>query len=211
MEEKEKILVRILKAPIRFFLPYNLRLWIYILRDPSRKVTHWWDKVTICSRENIASFMADILKQNIVKNPIVELGTGPYRFNKDLFGKRYKFIATDIRYYEGIIDTVCCGENLPFSSSSAGTVICSEVLEHVPKFIELIKEICRVLMDDGVLVLTTPFGYHFHDSPNDYWRFTTYGLKYILNPYFKDINIKMYSYIKDDEFPLNICLTASKK
>jgi SAM-dependent methyltransferase len=211
MEEKEKTIIKILKAPIRFILPYNLRLWIYILTDPSRKVRYWWDRVTICSRENIANFMADVLKQNIVKNPIVEIGTGPYEFNKDLFSKRYKFIATDMRYYGSIIDTVCYGENLPFLSSSVGTVICSEVLEHVPKFIKVIEEIYRVLMDGGVLVLTTPFGYHFHDNPNDYWRFTTYGLKYILNPYFKDIDIKMYSYIKDDEFPLNICLTARKK
>lgn len=208
---EEKILVKALKAPIRFIIPHRLRLWVYILRDPSRRVAHYWDKVTDCSRENVTNFITGVLKRNIVLNPIVEIGAGPYRLNKDLFSERYKFIATDIRYYKNIIDTVCSGEDLPFLPDSAGTVICSEVLEHVPEFLKVIKEIHRVLMDDGVLVLTTPFAYHYHDTPNDYWRFTTYSLRYILEPYFKDIDIKIYSYIKDDGFPLNICLTAVKK
>lgn len=211
MEEKEKTIIKILKAPIRLILLYKLRLWIYFLINPMGKTVYYWERVTTCCRKNIADFMVDIPKQNIVKNPVIEIGAGGEAFNKNIFGERYKFIATDICYFKGFIDVVCNGESLPFKSNSVGTIICTETLEHIPEYNKAIKEFYRVLLDNGSLILTVPFGYRLHQKL-DYWRFTPDGLKYILKPYFKEINIKTYNYGKaDNMFPLNICLTAVKK
>ena len=46
--------------------------------------------------------------------------------------------------------------NMPFQDGSYDSVICSEVLEHVPVPEESIKELIRVLKPGGVLALSVP-------------------------------------------------------
>ena len=45
---------------------------------------------------------------------------------------------------------------MPFQDGSYDSVICSEVLEHVPAPEESIKELIRVLKPGGVLALSVP-------------------------------------------------------
>lgn len=47
-------------------------------------------------------------------------------------------------------------EAMPFSDGSFGTVVCTEVLEHVPDASRALTEIRRVLRPDGVLVGSVP-------------------------------------------------------
>jgi len=46
--------------------------------------------------------------------------------------------------------------SLPFKTGTFSTVVCSEVLEHIPDDLSALKEIERVLADGGTLVLTFP-------------------------------------------------------
>ena len=45
---------------------------------------------------------------------------------------------------------------LPFDSASFDSVICSEVLEHIPEHEEALKELMRVLKPQGSLVISVP-------------------------------------------------------
>lgn len=45
---------------------------------------------------------------------------------------------------------------LPFKDASFDKVICSEVLEHIPDDLQGIKELVRVLKDDGTLAISVP-------------------------------------------------------
>jgi len=45
---------------------------------------------------------------------------------------------------------------LPFDSASFDSVICSEVLEHIPQHEEALKELVRVLKPQGSLVISVP-------------------------------------------------------
>ncbi len=56
------------------------------------------------------------------------------------------------------------GERLPLESGSVGTVLCSEVLEHVEDDGALMREIARVLRPGGVAVVTVPSMYYGFDS-----------------------------------------------
>ena len=59
-------------------------------------------------------------------------------------------------------------------------VLCTEVLEHLPEPQRAIDEMFRVLRPGGTLLLTTRFLFPIHDAPNDYFRFTKYGLRHLL-------------------------------
>lgn len=68
---------------------------------------------------------------------------------------------------------------LPFSDESFQTVLCTEMLEHVPEPASVVEELRRVLAPTGYCILTTRFCYPIHGSPDDYYRFTEHGLRYL--------------------------------
>jgi SAM-dependent methyltransferase len=67
--------------------------------------------------------------------------------------------------------------HFPLRDGSVDGVICAEVIEHVPDHRLVLEEIARVLKPGGRAVITTPFNFHYHPDPEDYRRFTPYGLR----------------------------------
>lgn len=63
---------------------------------------------------------------------------------------------------------------------SYDTVLCTQVLEHTPEPHKFLEKINRVLKKNGVLIATVPFTGYLHEVPNDYYRYTKYGLHYML-------------------------------
>ena len=68
---------------------------------------------------------------------------------------------------------------LPFRDQSFETVFCAQVLEHVAEPAEMMREIARVLRPDGFLILSAPHIWGIHEEPNDYFRFTNFGLSHL--------------------------------
>ena len=68
----------------------------------------------------------------------------------------------------------------PFESEQFDSVLCNQVLEHVfnPDF--FISEISRVLKPSGKLLLFVPFVWDEHEQPNDYARYSSFALKFML-------------------------------
>lgn len=63
---------------------------------------------------------------------------------------------------------------------SYDSVVCLEVLEHVPDPAHALAEMTRILTDSGILVLSVPHLSRLHEIPHDYYRYTEYGLRYLL-------------------------------
>jgi SAM-dependent methyltransferase len=63
---------------------------------------------------------------------------------------------------------------------SYDSVVCLEVLEHVPDPAHALAEIARILTNGGTLVLSVPHLSRLHEIPHDYYRYTEYGLRYLL-------------------------------
>ncbi len=78
------------------------------------------------------------------------------------------------------IDVFSSVDNLPFEADSFDTILCTNVLEHVAEMEKSYKELSRCLSKGGYLILVTPFLYPLHERPNDYYRYTIYGIKYQL-------------------------------
>lgn len=80
-------------------------------------------------------------------------------------------------------DVVGDAHILPFKDESFEMVVCSEMLEHADDPRKVIAEIRRVLKPEGRVVFTTRFAFPIHDAPNDYWRFTPYGLRKLFSEF----------------------------
>ena len=81
---------------------------------------------------------------------------------------------------KGKADVVYYGDSFPFTNGSFDTVLCTQVLEHVPDPKSLVNEMARVLRPGGHLIVTVPFSYRLHSEPYDYWRFTKHGLALLI-------------------------------
>jgi SAM-dependent methyltransferase len=71
-------------------------------------------------------------------------------------------------------------EPLPLEKESVDSVLLTDVIGHVRDPFFLIQEINRVLRPGGKLVLTTPHNYWLAAYPNDYYRFSEFALRDVL-------------------------------
>jgi len=72
------------------------------------------------------------------------------------------------------------GNVLPFENNIFDSCICSQVFEHVFNPDQFLKEINRVLKSEGILLMTVPFVWDEHDQPYDFARYSSFGLRYLL-------------------------------
>jgi SAM-dependent methyltransferase len=71
-------------------------------------------------------------------------------------------------------------ESMPFSDAAFDTVLCTQVIEHVPEPRDVLLECARVLRPGGTLIVTAPQYWEVHEAPNDYYRFTPIGLEHLV-------------------------------
>ena len=124
------------------------------------------------------SFLSGRLHGSILD---VGCGSKPYR---ELFTYS-EYIGIDIEnpghdHSAEEIDIFYDGKNLPFPNSRFDNVLCNQVLEHVFEPSGFLTEINRVLKENGSLLMTVPFIWDEHEQPNDYARYSSFGLKYLL-------------------------------
>ena len=89
-------------------------------------------------------------------------------------------VGLDIKAGAGV-DVVADAHKLPFDDESFNIVLCTEVLEHLHSPEIAINEMERVLIKGGKLILTTRFIFPIHEAPNDYFRYTKYGLRHLFS------------------------------
>lgn len=100
---------------------------------------------------------------------------------RDLFPGR-PYVGTDIRPGPGV-DRVLDLHDLDLPDAVVGCALVFETLEHVEYPRRAVAELRRVMRDDGILVVTTPFNFPIHLHPHDYWRFTPQGMASLLQPF----------------------------
>jgi SAM-dependent methyltransferase len=103
-------------------------------------------------------------------------GTSPYRAH---LPASVGYIGVD-RSAKAHVRALADISALPFADGSFDGVICTEMLSQSKRPWQLVAELARVLRPGGRLYLTAPFDWHFFDEPYDYFRFTTYGVRALL-------------------------------
>jgi SAM-dependent methyltransferase len=66
------------------------------------------------------------------------------------------------------------------ADGSIDSCLLTEVLEHCPDGLAVLKEISRVLKPGGFLFLTVPFIWPMHTVPHDEYRYTPFALRRLL-------------------------------
>lgn len=103
-------------------------------------------------------------------------GTQPYR---PFLPQDVQYVAMEIVPIPGN-DLIASVLALPFAGDVFDGILCTEVVEHVPEPEQALREMARVLRPGGRLYLTVPMSWALHYVPHDYYRFTRYGLQYLL-------------------------------
>ncbi len=75
---------------------------------------------------------------------------------------------------------ICDLSSIPAKNQSYDMIICTQVLEHVREPKAVLCEFYRILKPGGELWISAPLFYKEHQVPYDYYRYTQYGFRYLL-------------------------------
>jgi SAM-dependent methyltransferase len=166
----------------------NIQNWKptkYIFKGSKLIASRDKNEVSIASRliaDRVASFYQQTIP-NHVTGRLLDLGCGKV----PLYGV-YKDMVTDIvcvdwdnsPHGSEFLDEACdLSQELPFENDSFDTVILSDVLEHLPDPYLLLREVARILRNNGKLLVSVPFMYNLHECPYDYYRYTEHAVKFL--------------------------------
>ena len=160
--------------------------------NPSSQLYSW-----VCGREieaNLLHFQflsAFYARRDIIRDAakitgkILDLGCGNQPYRRYLTGVG-QYVGLDYpptrECLESSVKPEVHGDarTLPFADHSFDGVLCFQVLEHVDRPETVLKEMGRVLKPGGVGLISVPFFYNLHMEPNDYFRFSPYGIRELL-------------------------------
>ena len=118
-----------------------------------------------------------------VRGRLLDVGCGWKPYAPLFAGRVTHYVGVELptsRSASGVVDVYASGLALPFRWETFDAVLCTEVLEHVPEPERLLNEAARVLRPGGVLLLTVPWLWAVHEAPHDYYRYTEFGLRHLL-------------------------------
>lgn len=133
------------------------------------------------------------------RGSVLDIGCGDQPYRTVLLapsGPFTQYTGLDLQgsaYYATAPDLFWDGQTIPCADDSFDAVLCSEVLEHTPNPVGLLREASRVLKPGGAIVCTTPFFWPLHEVPNDSQRLTPFSLeRYLKEASFESIVIKAH-------------------
>ncbi len=119
-----------------------------------------------------------------IKGRVVDLGCGTAPYKEDILKVADEYVGVDWgnSYHENNQVNVQANltKRLPFDDDYADTVVSFQVMEHLPEPFSFLSESYRILKSGGKIFITVPFMWHVHEAPYDYFRYTRYGLEYLL-------------------------------
>jgi len=155
-----------------------------------RRINEYWDNSWFSSEhlEKVLLERGLMECRPYARGVLLDVGCGQRRHERIFLPAVERYVGLDYPPVSGGIWATTGGENvdvwgdgqrLPIASSSVDTVLCTQVLEHVPEPAQLMSELTRVLKPGGHAIVTAPQEWGIHQEPFDFYRFTRYGLTYL--------------------------------
>lgn len=129
------------------------------------------------------------------KGHVVDLGCGDSPYRDVILRIAEKYVGVDhprSRYKKQFVDIAAdLTKRLPIMDEAFDTVVSFQVLDDLPEPLLFLEECFRILKSGGHLYMTVPFMWKIHEEPYDYYRFTKYGLEYLLiKSNFKEVSVE---------------------
>jgi SAM-dependent methyltransferase len=113
-----------------------------------------------------------------IRGRCLDVGSGRSPYREALEANSDRLVSVDIEDRSGRLDLIADIQNMPeLAGESFDSVVCTQVLEHVPKPWLAMTELARVLKPGGHAVLSVPHLSAVHEAPTDYFRYTRYGVE----------------------------------
>ena len=151
--------------------------------------TDLWKKKNVTYRRNLLDFYLNVFSKEMCG---LVMDLGGKRDNKrgsfkppEYQARAWWYINLDLDTHPNIFSDVA---RVPIKSQAVDCIVCTEVLEHLshPQF--CVDEIYRLLRNDGIAFVSTPFFYPIHADPFDFQRFTEDGLRLLFKE-FKSVEV----------------------
>ncbi|MEY4938634.1 MAG: hypothetical protein RIQ93_369 [Verrucomicrobiota bacterium] len=132
------------------------------------------------ARRGLARGLRELLPE--LRGEVLDVGCGRMPYRERVPAARYVGVDIDTPVTRELAaaDVFYDGRTLPFADASFDGALCSQVLEHVFTPDDFLREIARVLRPGGTLVLTVPFVWDEHEQPHDFARYSSFGLRALL-------------------------------
>jgi len=125
---------------------------------------------------------------------VLDAGAGEGKYAG--FFKSHRYCGVDLAIgdakwtYDGL-DAFADLLALPFADGSFDACLSIVTLEHVLDPAGVLRETARALKPGGAILLVVPQDWEVHQAPHDYFRFTRYGVRHLLESAgFTDIDIR---------------------
>lgn len=122
------------------------------------------------------------LAANLAHGSLVDIGCGkkPYSTLFAPFVTQHIGIdLQDSRYGMSTVDVIGTAYDTSLPDATCDVVLCTEVLEHLERPFDAVREMYRILKVGGVVILTVPFIWPIHEAPRDFYRYSEYGLRFL--------------------------------
>ncbi len=114
---------------------------------------------------------------------VLDAGAGEGRFRELFAHTNYwgvDLAVGDSAWNYSRLDAINSLERLCFADNTFDAVVFTQVMEHLPEPAAVLAEIARVLRPGGRLILVAPQSWHAHQIPHDFYRYTAYGIRHLL-------------------------------
>jgi len=136
-----------------------------------------WKDADKISRETMLAALRSLC--TFEPGAVLDVGAGERGYRELFEGRSHRFVTLDVAPPTRP-NVVGSAMRMPFRDSSFETIISTQTLEHLPDPIAALSEMRRVVRPAGRLLLSAPQTWPMHLVPHDYYRFTRYGLEWML-------------------------------
>jgi ubiquinone/menaquinone biosynthesis C-methylase UbiE len=113
---------------------------------------------------------------------LLDAGAGPQRFRASC--RHLQYVSQDFGAYSGgddfagepleawnsqTCDVISDITDIPLETGTVDSIICVEVLEHIPRPADALREFARLLKPAGRVLITAPFNSQYHQLPYFYF------------------------------------------
>jgi SAM-dependent methyltransferase len=114
---------------------------------------------------------------------VLDAGAGESSYKRFFAHCDYKSVdlgVGDSNWDYSNLDYVAPLTDLPVEDNTFDAILCTQVLEHLERPLASLCELHRVLKPGGRIYLTAPMAHAEHQTPYDFFRFTSFGLRSLL-------------------------------